>query len=414
MATATAKKKTTNAKPKAKANGNPIAKKLRDIISELKSETVEREVEADLLVRAILAGQNALLIGEPGVAKSLLIDLLVERMEASIFTLLMAKDTPSEQVLGPVSLAALERDEFQRITTGKLPESNIGWIDEIFKANSTVLNAMLKIINEGKFDNNGHSINLDFWSMIGASNELPGPDRSDLNAFRDRFAVTRLVQHVRTSAGLVDVIDGQLARYAGQSVAPNVTVVTSAEIKQAQEAVTKVGVPDQVKKNMIELRQRAEGENLRISVRRMFGGLAMMMAGAYLTDRPEVGTEDLKIFEHVLWSDPDDHNTAYELTLDYAGAVAKKASKLRGEYEEQQRALNDLQKEMPTDGSVPESELMGNIGRTSNMLKKLDERVSTAIEDAQEEGHETGDLDQLQANISAARESVKKLLGIGS
>jgi len=396
------------------AGGDPIAAKLRDVISELKSETVEREIETQLLVSAILAKQNILLIGEPGVAKSLLIDLLVERVDAGIFTLLMAKDTPSEQVLGPVSLAALEKDEFKRITTGKLPESNIGWIDEIFKANSTVLNAMLKIINEGKFDNNGHSMKLDFWTLAGASNELPGPDRSDLNAFRDRFAVTKLVGHVRTTAGLTEVIDGQLARFAGQAVATNVTNVTADELRAAQEAVTHINVPNPVKKSMIELRTRAEGENLRISVRRMFGGLAMMMANAWLTDRSDVSAEDLKLFEHVLWSDPEDHPTAYELTLEYAGQVAKKASKLRGEFEEQQRALSELQQEMPADGSVPDSELMGKVGRVSTILKRIDDRIDSAIEAANDEGHETSDLDQVQANVAAARESVKKLLGISN
>lgn len=406
----------TKTKPRATngAKGNAIAGKFRDVISELKSETVEREIETQLLICALLAKQNILLIGEPGVAKSLLIDQLAERVEASVFTLLMAKDTPSEQVLGPVSLAALEKDEFKRITKGKLPECNIGWMDEIFKSNSTVLNALLKIINEGKFDNNGHSMTLDFWSMIGASNELPGPDRSDLVAFRDRFAVTKLVDHVRTSDGLRQVIDGQLARFAGSRVASNVTKVSYDEIVKAQEAVTHVTVPDQVKKSMIELRQRAEGENVKFSVRRMFGGLTMMMANAYLTDRTEVSTEDIKMFEHVMWSDPDDHKKAYELTLDYAGAVAKKANKLRQEYEEQQQALSELQSEMPTDGSIPASELMGNIGRVSNMLKKLDERVNNAIDNASEEGHDHADLDSVQADIAASRESVKKLLGIGS
>lgn len=411
MATAT---KTKPAAPKSGANGNAIAAKFRDVISELKSETVEREIETTLLISAILARQNILLIGEPGVAKSLLIDQMAERLDVSVFTLLMAKDTPSEQVLGPVSLAALEKDEFKRITTGKLPECNIGWMDEIFKANSTVLNAMLKIINEGKFDNNGHSMDLDFWSMVGASNELPGPDRSDLNAFRDRFAVTKQVDHVRTSDGLRQVIDGQLARYAGQRVAANVTKLTYDEIVKAQAAVPQIGVPEQVKKSLIELRQRAESENLRISVRRMFSGLTMMMANAYLTDRTEVSTEDIKLFEHVLWTDPADHKKAYELTLDYAGAVAKKANKLRGEYEEQQQALSELQSEMPQDGSIPASELMGNIGRVSNMLKKLDERVSNAIDNADEEGHDHADLDSVQADIASSRESVKKLLGIGS
>jgi len=313
-----------------------------------------------------------------------------------------------------VSLAALERDEFQRITKGKLPEAHLGFLDEIFKANSTVLNALLKLINERRFDNNGHSMDVPLWSVLGGSNELPGSDRDDLRAFRDRFGITKIVEHVRTSDGLTQVIEGQLTRNQGGTVASNHTSLTVAEIETIQAASAQVTVPAKVVKALTELRARAESEDLRISVRRMFEGVKMMQAAAVLSDRTEVTTEDMRVYEHVLWTDPDDTGKSYELTLEYAGAVAKKAAKLKGEFEEQQRALNDLQSEMPTDGSVPETELMGNIGRVSNMLKKLDERVTSAIDTANEDGHDTGDLENVKGDVEAARESVKKLLGIGS
>lgn len=403
---------------KTKAAASPAAAevaKLNAITDELQSELVERPIEIDLLVRSVASRTNGLLIGDPGTGKSLTINQFMRHVEdATLFELLLAKDTPSEQVLGPVSLAALERDEFQRITAGKLPEAHLGFLDEIFKANSTVLNALLKIINERKFDNNGHSMDVPLWMVMGASNELPGTDRDDLRAFRDRFGWTKLVDHVRTSDGIKAVLDGQLERNRGGTVATSHTKITAEEIAKVQEATANIKVPDKVVKSLTDLRARAESENLRISVRRMFEGVKLMQAAAILTGRTEVSGEDLKVFEHVLWSDPDDHGTAYELTLEYAGAVAKKAAGLRGEFEETQTELNSLQTEMPTDGSVPSSELMGNIGRVSNMLKKLDERVSNAIESAQDEGHETSDLDQVAADINGARESVKKLLGIGS
>lgn len=392
-----------------------LAAKVRDIMSELKSELVEREIEVDLLVRSVLARTNLLLIGDPGTAKSLAIDQFMSHIEgAQLFKLLLAKDTPSEQVLGPVSLAALERDEFLRITNGKLPEAHLGFLDEIFKANSTVLNACLKLINERVFDNNGHSMPVPLWSLMGASNELPGTDRDDLRAFRDRFGLTRMVDHVRTSDGMKQVLRGQLERNRGGQVAQAHTMLTANEVEQLQQAVAQVSVPAQVEKSLTELKTRAEAENLSISVRRYFEGVKMMQAAAILTDRTEVSTEDMKVFEHVLWTEPEDHPVAYNLTLEYAGAVTKKAAKLRGEYEESQHELNELQSEMPTDGSAPEAELMGKIGRVSNILKKLDERVGDSIESAQEEGHETGELDQLREDVKASRESVKKLLGIGT
>jgi MoxR-like ATPase len=399
----------------AATNGKALAEKFRAIVSELKSSVVEREVESDLLVRSIIARTHLLLVGDPGTAKSLIVREFMAHIEdAALYEVLLAKDTPSDQVLGPVSLAALEKDEFKRITRGKIPEAEVAFLDEIFKANSTVLNALLSIINERIYHNNGGPMKVPMWSVTGASNELPGTDRDDLRAFRDRFAATKLVDHVRTTDGLKTVIEGQLERARGQSVASSHTTVTKAEVEKMQTIVANVDVPATVVKNLADLRARAEGENLTISVRRLGEGVKLMQAAAALSDRTEVSTEDLKVFEHVLWGDPEDHGVAYQLTLEYAGAVAKKAANLRGEYEEQQQALNELQSEMPTDGSIPDSELMGNIGRVSNMLKKLDERVSNSIETAQEEGHETSELDQVQADIASSRESVKKLLGIGS
>lgn len=392
-----------------------VASKLTDVIAELKAGLPEREVEIDLLVRSIIARSHPLFIGEPGVAKSLLIRQFMSHIEdATLYEVLLAKDTPSDQVLGPVSLAALEQDEFRRITRDKLPEANVAFLDEIFKANSTVLNALLSIINERIFHNNGHSMTVPLWTCVGASNELPGTDRDDLRAFRDRFGVTKIVDHVRTSEGLMQVLDGQLARGRGEDVVATPTMVTAADIATIQREATEVTVPPNVRKALTELRARAESENLNISARRLFEGVKLMLAAAVLTGRDEVSVEDMKVFEHVLWSDPEDHSTAYELTLDYAGAVTKKAAKLRGEFDEQQAALSALQSKMPTDGSVPDSELMGEIGVVSNMLKKLSQRSDDAIENAKEEGHETAELDQLAQDIHGSRESVKKLLGIGS
>lgn len=402
--------------PAAKAKvskTDKIADAFGAVTAELRAELPEREVEIDLLTRSIVAKSHPLFVGEPGVAKSLLVRNFMSHIEdAALYEVLMAKDTPSDQVLGPVSLVGLEKDEFRRITSNKLPEAEVGFLDEIFKANSTVLNAMLSIINERIFHNNGHSMEVPLWSVIGASNELPGADRQDLNAFRDRFGVTKMVEHVRTTDGLKQIIEGQVNRARGVGNTEP-TMIAKADIEAMQKASTEVIVPANVVKALADLRTRAESENLTISVRRLYEGVKLMQAGAALTKRPEVTTEDMKIFEHVLWSDPEDHGIAYNLTLDYAGAVAKKAARLRGEFDEQRAALTELQTEMPTDGSPATSELMGNVGRVSNMIKKLGDRVGSAIEEAQDEGHETAELDAIKSDISVARENVKQLLGIG-
>ena len=52
-----------------------------------------------------------------------------------------------EELFGPISLKALEQDQFTRVVTGKLPEAQFAFVDEVFKANSAILNSLLTLLN---------------------------------------------------------------------------------------------------------------------------------------------------------------------------------------------------------------------------------------------------------------------------
>ena len=101
---------------------------------ELSAALIERDDEIDLALTALLAGEHLLLVGPPGCGKSLLLDSLLSWAGGAKFAILFTKFTTPEEVVGPVSLSALKADKYVRVTSGKLPEAEFAFLDEIFSA----------------------------------------------------------------------------------------------------------------------------------------------------------------------------------------------------------------------------------------------------------------------------------------
>jgi len=388
--------------------------KLRDIRTQMKAEVVERGVEIDLLIAAIVARVHMILLGPPGVAKSLMVDQFLSHIEgATLFSHLLNKNTPPEALFGPVSMIGLKEDSFRRVTTGALPEANLAFIDEIFKSNATNLNGMLKIINERKFENDGGMVDVPLWSVIGASNELPTHDREDLVAFSDRLGIRRIVSPVRTDDGITQVLMGQLARNQGGGLTEEHTMITRDELEALQGAATQISVPGRVQALIVTLYQKAEQENLHLSMRRIGEGVKLCQANALLAGNGEVKAEDLRLFEHILWNDPEEIEIAQGLTLDFAGTVGKQAARARTAYEEQRKRLSDAQSKMPSDVNVePEKDVVNDLTTVSAQLRALDEKVEKDIEQATEEGHDPSELESIQAEVRRSRQSVRETMGM--
>ncbi len=269
--------------------------KLRKIREELQQLFLERTELIDGALAALLASQHVLIIGPPGTAKSMLADELCRRISgASYFQWLLTKFTTPEELFGAVSLKALEADDYRRVTSNKLPEAHIAFLDEVFKASSSILNAILTIINERLFHNGRQVSTVPLLTLFGASNELPEDD--ELLALYDRFLLRFVVGYISEEFRFLKMLQGKEPAER--------TTITLDELRQMQAEAQALPVPTIVLRGLADVRRELGKKNIIASDRRYRQSLGLLRALAYLHRQSTVVESDLFFLEHVLWKDP--------------------------------------------------------------------------------------------------------------
>ena len=281
----------------------PIAK-LGEIRDQLNRAFLERAELIDGALAALLSHNHVLLIGPPGTAKSMLADELCARIEgANYFQWLLTRFSTPEELFGAVSLKGLEQDDYRRVTTHKLPEAHIAFLDEIFKANSSILNALLTLINERTFHNGRERIPTPLITMLGASNELP--DEEELSALYDRFMFRFITGYITEDFHFLKMLDGAAAETR--------TTLSFTELNALAGAVATVKVPGAILNEIAELRRILGREHIVVSDRRWKNSLDVLRAHAIIFGRSVVIEDDLMFLEHVLWKDPEERPKVTEL-----------------------------------------------------------------------------------------------------
>ena len=292
--------------------------KLKKIREELRQSFMERADLIDGALAALLSSHHLLIIGPPGTAKSMLADELCRRIDgANYFQWLLTRFTTPEEIFGAVSLKALEQDDYRRVTARKLPEAQIAFLDEIFKANSSILNAILTLINERLFHNGKEVTRVPLLTLFGASNELP--EEEELTALYDRFLLRFVVNYIAEDFRFLRMLESQRS--------PERTTMTLAELTDIQNQVREVSIPSHVYRGIADIRRELNKKNIQASDRRYRQSLALLQAYAYLEDEKAVHEKHLFFLEHVLWRDPAEHeqvrNTIRELLLGYEEEITE-------------------------------------------------------------------------------------------
>ncbi|MEL7367882.1 MAG: AAA family ATPase [Myxococcota bacterium] len=297
-----------------------LKKRLDTIRTELKSQFIERDTLVDGVLIGLLSRQHILILGPPGTAKSMLARHACGRLEGGdYFEWLLTKFTTPEELFGPVSLPALEAGRYERVTDGKLPRAHIAFLDEVFKANSAILNALLTLLNERTFHQGASATQVPLLSLVAASNELPEED--ELEALYDRFLLRFQVGYVQHDHRFHELLQQP------EPSAP-ATVLDRAELESLQQATAKVEIPDGIISDIVDIRRRLNAEGVIASDRRYRAAIKVLQAAATLEGRSSVAPSDLRWLQHVLWSDPEEIEKVTKALGEVMSGLEEEAEKL--------------------------------------------------------------------------------------
>jgi MoxR-like ATPase len=294
-----------------------LIKGIRRASEVLSSGLLEREVEVKLLLLAALTGEHLLLLGPPGTAKSELARRLSKVCHGTYFERLLTRFSVPEELFGPLSMKGLEEDRYQRQIDGYLPTAQVAFVDEIFKANSAILNALLTLLNERLFDNGSDRIKVPLLCLVGASNELP--ESEELDALYDRFLIRRTVAQV-SSNGLRDLA---LLASAGTTHKQFETEEAPLEMEDfiscKDKAVESVKVPSRVIDLLVALREYLQDKcepPVYVSDRRFTKCVTLLQVAAYANGAKEVNEYDCLLLQFVLGQRAEDGEKVLDYVLD--------------------------------------------------------------------------------------------------
>jgi MoxR-like ATPase len=306
--------------------------KLNNLREALSQNLIERQTPIRLTLLAALSGEHLLLLGPPGTAKSELARRLKQAFNGgNYFERLLTRFSVPEELFGPLSIKALEEDRYERLTSRYLPTATVAFIDEIFKANSAILNSLLTLLNEREFDNGIQRVKTPLSCVVGASNELP--EGEELDALYDRFLLRYHVMPV-SQKGFA-----QLLRLKGNpKPKPKLEWRLKAEeLQKLQEMAELVNIPDEVMALLQDMRQILIEQKIYVSDRRWRKVVKLLQVAAYTNGNNDVTIWDCWLLQHCLWATPEQREVIFDWYQSRVGTRAafnpEKFSKLVAAWE---------------------------------------------------------------------------------
>ncbi len=317
-------------------------KNLRDktieVLDGMKHGILERDEVIALCFLSAMAGESIFLLGLPGVGKSMIARRLKTAFEnASVFEYLMSRFSTPDEIFGPVSITKLkDEDRYERMTSGFLPEADVVFLDEIWKAGPAIQNALLTALNEKVFLNGNNEMPLPLKGLIAASNELPAKDEG-LEALWDRFLIRYVVEPIDKPDNFKCLLTFDAKKEFRRVFSP----ISQEDYEVAKEKSRLIEVSDAILDCVVSLHDKMyskahavdpdTGEipegNIRyyISDRRWSKCMGVLRMSACLNGRGIADFSDVLLFTHMLWNDDSLIDEVRQMTAEVVvSAIFKK------------------------------------------------------------------------------------------
>ncbi len=268
--------------------------KLNSVLRFVKESFIGKDEIIDLLGISLIARENAFLLGPPGTAKSAIIRLLSTCIEnGKNFEYLLTRFTEPNEIFGPFDIRKLKDGELITNTEGMMPEASMVFLDEIFNANSAILNSLLMALNEKIFRRGKETKKLPALMFVGASNVLPEDDA--LNALLDRFLI-------RVKCDYVDTDRLEEVLLAGWKLENNISnekpSITPEEIINLQQLSKQVDLSP-IRKQYVDLVHNLRNTGIKVSDRRAVKIQNLLAASALMCGRNEAILSDLWVLKYI-------------------------------------------------------------------------------------------------------------------
>lgn len=292
-----------------------LSRRLQEGARQLEHAFLGKEEIIRLLFISAIAGEHLVMVGPPGTAKSALVRAFAQAIDAQYFDYLLTRFTEPNEIFGPVDIQAFRQGTYRRRIEKMLPEAEVVFLDEIFKANSAILNSLLTVLNARRYTHGTATVKVPLISLFAASNEVPSDEA--LSALFDRFLIRVRVDYLDSYhfRGLLQKgLDLETKAMAeGAASPPPRKFASAAELMALQQRfASHTRMSEEFLATFKGLVFQIRSEGIGLSDRRVVKLLKMFAASAIFDGRGEVNDADFFVLRHV-WNTPEQEELLQEI-----------------------------------------------------------------------------------------------------